>query len=157
MNRRVAVSNSIFCVGAFWMVGMLIGIVFARYNSTTIAPNILGDIFMPASLGGTILSSAIPVCAVLFFNRVRCRPFIFTILVIDGFLFGFCNLFLSDHLKCTAFFVRIFYMFSQSCRSTLLLLLCPLLISDFFKRNQRTALLFISASVLICFFDYFFL
>ena len=154
MNRRVAFYDNFLCLGIFWVIGILVGIVFAHHNSPLIAPNNLGDIFMPPSFGGLVLSSVLPVCFVILFNRIGLRFALYLILVIDGFLIGFCSLYLSNVLNCPVFYVRTFYMFAQSCCSTILLVLCSLLTSGVSCRLSKISFLSIIVSVIISVFDY---
>ena len=155
MKRKISFFDSSFCIVVFWLAGMLSGIALARYYSLVITPSISDNIFMPPSFGGMVLSTVLPICAVLLFIRMKCRLLVLLIMGIDGLLFGFCIFFLSNYLNCISLFVRMFYMFSQSCRSTLLLLLCMCTISDLFRVRQGYGFLFISSSVLISLFDYF--
>ena len=124
MNRRIAFSNSHLCVGAIWLVGMMIGFAFAYFQNTSIAPNNFGGIFMSPSLLSIFLSSVLPIGAALLVWRLRIYYIVYIILFINGLVFGFCSLYLSNLLGYSLFVTHLLFMFSQSCCSTLLVALC---------------------------------
>ncbi len=155
MKRRIAFSNRYVLVSVLWLVGMIFGMAFAYSFKASIAPIKLGGIFVPTSFSAILLTSVLPLCFVILFCYFRFNLLIFAALFMNGLLYGFCGLYLSFYFVYFGWLVRLFSMFSQNCCSTLLVILCPLLLSGSRKKINQISLIFLSAAITICLFDYF--
>lgn len=155
MNRRIAFSNQYAAVSILWLAGLMIGMAFAYSFKASIAPIHFGDIFMSASFSSITLTTIAPICLVLFFSYTHLNYFIYIILLSNGILHGFCSLFLSQLSGNIGWLTQLLLMFSQSCSSTFLVFLCPLLLCGWPKDRIRISWTILTAAVIVCFLDFF--
>lgn len=155
MNRRIAFSNQYAAISILWLAGLMIGMAFTYSIKASIASIDFGDIFMPASFASIALTTIAPICLVLFFGYTRLNYLIYIVLLVNGFLYGLCSMFLSHLSGNISWFTQLLFTFSQRCSSTLLVFLCSLLLCGWRKDRIPISLSIVAASVTVCFFDYF--
>ena len=155
MFRKVVSHNRHFVIGLIWLTGFMIGIASVFCCDASFNPKTFGDIFLPASLPGILLSSTVPIISVCILCFLELRFIIYIVLFINGFLYGFCGYYLSYTTGCPFAFSCLLFMFSQCCCSTLLVALCSTFICGSCGSIRHIFSSVLLSSVLISLFDYF--
>ena len=154
MKRRIIFSDRSFIIGILWLSGLMTGIAFAHADNVNIALIQFDDLFMPASFLGVVISSLIPITLASVFWIIGWSIPIYLIIILNGFVCGFCALFLSYISGSSVCFTNLYFMFPQICCSTLLIILCSMLFS-LKQRSYRLISIFILSALIICFLDYY--
>lgn len=155
MNRKIPFSNSCVYVAITWLIGMIIGLVIAySFNSSTSLVFSEMRIF-PASFAGTVITCVLPFLLAILAWLFHADILIYICIVFNGFLIGFCSLFLSHLIDISCCSAQLLCMFSQSCCSTFLVFLCPILISGLKELIYKSILLILSGTVFVILVDYF--
>lgn len=154
MHRNSTFSISRFFIGIFWLIGLIIGVVLSHYViSGHTASSSKFDV--SASFSGIFISYLLPILSVILIRKLCLDSLVYIVLLLDGFLFSFCSLYLSHVLNYPAFLINLLHMFSRGCCSSFLVILCQCLFIDLQSREERFIGTIITASVLVCLLDYF--
>lgn len=155
MNKKVAFLHNHLCICIIWLAGMLAGMITVFRVGASVTPSLFGEFFMSTSFLSHLLASIFPIMLIYIGRWLENDYFIYTILFLNGLLFGFCSLYLSSLMDLPVYYVHLFGMFSQGCNSLLLLILAFGIMTCKKQNFSAVHYLVFPVSVMICLADYY--
>lgn len=155
MHKKAVFISRHFVIYILWMAGFAIGLSSSSYIISHDFSVPYMTYSLSGSFGGMFICSTLPLLIAVvayawsidFLSNIN--------LLVNGFLYGFCSLYLSRVTGFSGSFVHLLFMFSTGCCATLLLFICAALDSCSLRQRKTLSFVVIFTSIILCCLDYF--
>lgn len=108
---------------AFWIVGLLVGLLFAYFYGGSFISLMREAVLQPVSIVTLFVCVFLPLFFSLFFAAIRRFLFLYFICLLKAISYGFTAALISTAFTSAGWLIRMLFLFSDTCACMLLLLL----------------------------------